>query len=817
MRFWLFIALAVALLGREAVAQQPFLKNIQLSSTEVYQESTKVFVPGDDPTLVAEYRFTVDITSNISSADALLFNEDTPFKISVGNFSIGEIEPLTLGMDEDFDSTVPGKNRTAKFSFETFDINSDTFAFGVVTVDWTALDTLTVRVAFNTMVGSPAVRYYLEPGIEPDYWLWAYTDLIANAPNPDVNDTGFAEFTFGPYTQPLLTFFVKGNSTVTGDDSLIRVALSGGTDSISPTSTILAPAPTATLVASPSIFEGTTKDTFRVGSTTYPSLDPPEVQFFLSDSKVLPADPDWTDATVSDTTDPNGNWTWQSPVPVDLNPGVNYLFTKITDSEGNVTQPIYRQFQYSTKGVISLTGAASGFPAGDAGKIVGTVSGSGSVFPKPKTISVKVNASPTPLSDTRNNVEAGNIGIATAKPGASAIFNGWTATFDGAPFALSPQEAVKEKLMFFTRPKLVIIGNFAPNPFLQSGVGTYFGVIGGASAGERGVFQGKITKTGTFSGKLKIGVLTLPVKGKFLGSGLWTGTIVKKGKTYTITLNASVAQGAAQQITGTVSSEGIESSITSDLSIWKKRINEATAYEGYYNVLLPATGSVPEGIGYGRVSVSKLGKVKFIGKTGNATPMSFSTFLYKRSETEVVFPFFFALEKKLGNIAGTVIYDSSQPNSDLTGTLTWYKPATTKLEPEEIDGQIALHGSKYVRPANGTRVMLGATGAGAVKLRGPSFTTPPTGTTAFLSAAANLQTDNSLAPVADSPSVQKLALKFSSATGLFSGKFFDPALRKTFSFSGAATQKANAQSGAAGGVFIRGNRTGFVSLTPPVP
>jgi hypothetical protein len=68
----------------------------------------------------------------------------------------------------------------------------------------------------------------------------------------------------------------------------------------------------------------------------------------------------------------------------------------------------------------------------------------------------------------------------------------------------------------------------------------------------------------------------------------------------------------------------------------------------------------------------------------------------------------------------------------------------------------------------------------------------------------------------NSSTVELKGFKFSTSTGLFSGKFFDPALRKTISFSGAATQKDNAGAGSAGGVFVRGNKSGFVTLSPGI-
>lgn len=814
MRHWLVIILIISFFGSRAAAQKPFLSGtpLRITTSEIYDERLYVPFPGDDPIPGANYQFTINITATVDPADAALFDETTVVKFTVGDFSFDEI----LGNDDNFDSTVVGKDRSAEFTFETFDVNSDTFQNGVVTVNWdepigTGPTQLRITATFNTL--SAGVQHYFDAKIEPEYSLFGFRSHVVAAPEAGIDDKGFAELVFGPYAASALSYYVVGSSTATGDDQLVHLTLSGSTDDLKPTGTITFPVSRSILFVPTAVLAGTTKDIYRIGTTVYNSYSPPELEFFLNSNNQLPAAPDWVTATVGDTVDTNGNRSWVSPSAVTLNPGANYLFLRITDTEGNSFVASPRYFQYSTKGKVSLTGISSGFPVETDGKVVGTVIGEGVVFPKPIKVAVKFNDSASPLEDGRLNIEAGQIGIAVAKPELGAIFDGWTATFDGAPFALDPQEAVKERMVFFTRPKLVVVGHFVPNPFLTSGSGTYFGAADGSTALERGTFVGKVSKNGAFTGKVLLGPLSLSVKGKFLGSGLWTGIVTKKGVPYTVTLNVTVS-GAPQQITGTVTGDNLNSTITADLSPWVNKTHEANAYVGSYNVLLPATGTVPEGVGYGQVAIDKLGKVKFVGQTGNGTAISFSSTLFERSATEVVFPFFAPVEKGLGNIAGIVQYDATQPDSDLTGTLAWSKPTTLKVEPAAINGQIALHGSKYNKPAAGTRVILTASGAGTLNIHSPSFTTPPTGATVFLSTSATLQVNNALAPVTSSNSVQNVTLKFTPATGLFTGKFTDPGLRKTFTFSGAATQQANGGVGTAAGLFIRGNRTGYVTLTP---
>ena len=819
MRLWLFIAL---LFTTCVASADPFLKNVQFATYEFYDEQIQpVF---GDPTVVSRYRFRVDITASISETDALLFDEDTPISLRVGNFSWDG----TPKDDADFDPVSRRAVIREPFAFVS-DAESEPFRFGTITMDWSSLTSLIIRIAFDTTSPEDGIHYFDVSAGEPEFYLWAYRNAIGQGENPDVVDSDSAELSFGQYTQSALTYFVHGQSTVSGEDSLLRVELIGGTDSKAPTSVITSPplpttAPFTILSVSPHLFQGTARDTYQVGTSsvgvspaTFVSTRAPTVEYYLSATPQAPPGSVWKMAVVSTTTDIDGNWTWTGATAEDLNVGDNYLLTRITDGESNVATPNPRRFKFSTFGQLVLTGASTGFPSpADDGRVVGTVKGSGVVFPKAELITIKANNPPSPISDTRASVEGGSTGRATAKPATGAIFAGWTAIVDNAPFALDPAEMVKEQLTFLTRPKMTIIGNFLPNPFLVTGTGAYFGITSGATPANRGTFSGKIAPTGAFSGKFKLGALTLPVKGKFLGNGFWTGIVTKKGVTYTVTLNAGLT--APHKITGTIVATGLNATVTADLSTWKRKVNEATEYVGVYNVLLPATavtGTVPEGIGYGLVKISNLGKVKFAGKTGDATAISFSSVLYERSPTETGFPFFASVAKKLGNISGTVAYDPTQPNSDFTGMLLWQKPATLKVEPGQIDGQIALHGSRYTRPGNGARVMLTADGAAALTIRGPSFTVPTQGGTAFLFENVNLGIDNKLGLVPDSATVQKTTFKFAPKSGLFSGTFFDPNLRKSFSFTGLASQKANGGEGMAAGVFTRGNRTGYVTLAAP--
>ena len=124
-----------------------------------------------------------------------------------------------------------------------------------------------------------------------------------------------------------------------------------------------------------------------------------------------------------------------------------------------------------------------------------------------------------------------------------------------------------------------------------------------------------------------------------------------------------------------------------------------------------------------------------------------------------------------------------------------------------------------MKPLAGERVILQSTsGAGEIELSSPEYTVPtlPIGQPFFVNAGATLDPAQQTVTIASTPLTQGLnfKMKFNANTGLFSGTFKDPQLKKTINLSGAAVRKG-ASPGVAGGVFIRGNRTGAVWLAEP--
>jgi hypothetical protein len=312
-----------------------------------------------------------------------------------------------------------------------------------------------------------------------------------------------------------------------------------------------------------------------------------------------------------------------------------------------------------------------------------------------------------------------------------------------------------------------------------------------------------------------------------LGSGRWEGVVKTRAGEFRVAFQMNVSGAGNRDLAGTVTGNSVSADISADLNNWRKPRrnvpgNLATEYAGTYTVLiaqpLPAA-PIPGGVGYGRVTINTVGGVTLVGKLGDGSPIAMGATLVKKVTGAVFFPLFFPLDKKQGNISGIVTY-SVQPESDLTADLDWSEPATTKVEPQSFAGQVSLTGARYAAPTTGGfAILASASGEGKVEVTLPAYTVPvtPVGAPSKLTSTATLNPTTQVVAV-DAPVLQAQAFKMKIApkTGLFSGTFKDLQLDKTIPFTGALMQKANGGLGlgGGGGVFVRGNKAGAVTLGP---
>jgi len=315
-----------------------------------------------------------------------------------------------------------------------------------------------------------------------------------------------------------------------------------------------------------------------------------------------------------------------------------------------------------------------------------------------------------------------------------------------------------------------------------------------------------VSKTGSFSAHLTMGGVKAKFKGQFDASGNATNTVPRTGlDPLQAILHLDVTNGT-DQITGTVSDNSVNvfmSELLADRAVFS-RANPCPWADRYTVVLEPpegdATNNIPQGYGYGTLTVTTSGGGKLRGVLGDGTKISDNVPVSKHA----TWPLYDALYKNQGACIGWVTFATNPTtNSVLEATVDWFRPSmpTSAYYPAGFTTNVTLIGDKYVSPSAG----------------GPS----PAGDRQITLGVGNLVSNIVQAVSIDAagnvtvspPNSENLKMKLQLATGLFSGSFTHPSLETTINFKGAVLQPDS--SGA--GYFLGTNESGFVTFELPVP
>lgn len=778
MRSWLVPLLLTVAVLFPAAAQVPFAENIapKLSFTENYTEVVRaVTVEGEtDYEIIPDTTLIIHAEVSMQGFDLATINSETVFSIEIGDLSL----EVLLGEDEEFDPLVD-----TSVSVPIFGTDPITFLdekVGDISVRWSATK-LIVDISL--------------PDHPEEYSITAPT--YAGTLSDSIAQVSVVTMTFGDRILDTRSVYVSGTAEFyemevgPADDrqtfsDLSKVRLTGAIDSEKPNVAIVSPPRNSPKIRTePFLATGTTADNVAIAVVNVSLNGGPAVQADLA----------------------NGIWS----TSLDLEVGENTLQVEAIDQDGN-TQTTSRSFDFIPFVNVTINAAGDGS---------GTVSGA--------IVSPTIQYSPAATSVERVTSQEQLASLAAlATPGPGSVFDGWEAN---PPNVLTNPGS--RLLRFNAQPGMVVTARFNPNPNVDK-AGNYTGLITSDDPLGRGYFTLKLNSQSTFTGSIKIGAFTLPIKGGFTSLSRFEHTFTKSGVNYTVSLRIRVLADGAEQIFGTISGGGLDAEIMSDIAAFKKPAPLAPQ-AGTYNVLLrlpspppdPLDPNFPFGIGYGRVTVGPTGLAKFAGKLGDSTNLSFGTLISKSG----VWPFFASLYKKRGSISGSVIFDSTQPGHDLLGTLEWFRPGPLPgkvakgVHGDGFAGQCELIGARFEKVVGVTQFLAGSGRSGIFSLDAPearnskgtllpAFTTNPEPGLPD-DPTATLGVDNKLT-VSDAALGVKCKVK--ASTGLFSGSFeeFEAPLGKnvTYKFSGAVVP---AKLNEAGGLFVRGDRTGAVQVTPPAP
>ncbi len=305
-----------------------------------------------------------------------------------------------------------------------------------------------------------------------------------------------------------------------------------------------------------------------------------------------------------------------------------------------------------------------------------------------------------------------------------------------------------------------------------------------------------LKSNGRYIARLTVGGVRSTFKGNFDGAGNSTNTVTRRGLTSLQVIMQTDLFNDANGITGTVS-DGVFTSEVFAVVASFSRTNRCP-FQGYYTmVFAPADSSdptVPQGYGYGTLTVSRSGRSSLRGVLGDGTKMGVSIPVSE----DGVLPLFELLYKNHGSCIGSIALST---NSQFAAAVDWFKPpvATDRFYTNGFTTALMVTGAVYVSPFS----------------KGPPLPQSGTVTLGGGNLAGNIMEtvaidSNGIVTVTSTNANDKLAVQLVPATGQFSGSFLDAGINQTFTFNGSLVQTNYLGAG----VFLGTNESGFVTFDP---
>jgi len=421
---------------------------------------------------------------------------------------------------------------------------------------------------------------------------------------------------------------------------------------------------------------------------------------------------------------------------------------------------------------------------GHTGTSTNTVTVTPSWVPQSVVLLTSGSGTITPNLGTKS-LTVGRKYTATAKPAAGNLFTGWSGDIVSTSASLN----------FTFEPNMVLQANFIPSPFIPAS-GSYVGLFSenaGVQVPSAGQLTATITRNGTYSGRVKLGGGSYPISGKMNLLCQATNRI-KRGTSF---LTIVMQTDQAGQIFGQVAQD----SWTAPLQGFRAGYNATTnpaPQVGRYTMLMPgfpADATLPNGHSFATVTVSVGGLASLAGILADGTKVTQSAYLSR----DGLWPYYMPLYGNKGLMMSWQTF-RRQNDTDFDGWMVWVKPTNSaaKFYPAGFDYERGAFGQLYVPPV-GTNVVFASTSYIQIPFSGGDL---PAG----FENAVHLEAGNKVI----NTSANSLSMKFTPATGIFTGTVTDPVLNKTWSFTAAVLQRDNVGYG-----FLSGtNESSQVQLIP---
>ncbi len=327
--------------------------------------------------------------------------------------------------------------------------------------------------------------------------------------------------------------------------------------------------------------------------------------------------------------------------------------------------------------------------------------------------------------------------------------------------------------------------------------GTYIGPVQpvdalGANLGGR-LDNLIISPTGTVSGKLILGTVTLPIAGvvTVTGTDPLTATVsvaltVRRANAAPLLLEFDLDNNYISQGRITAAGSMDEVLFTGWRRIWDGKNTKADSYLGNYNMAIgleegdsnEGNLSVPQGFGYTSFSVKADGTFAFTGRHGDGESITGSTFLGPNGEGFLFQTLYGNRGAFTGDFVINTLLNTNPADNEIAGSGAWIRLQNNaaKLYRAGFNFEVTLVGGAYRAPASNTLLGLAAGSTldlGFENANLGTFAQNPD-TTVTVQASYKASVASVAAKTALTPGT--------AANGLFSGSFEATARKKTSFF-----------------------------------
>ncbi len=323
--------------------------------------------------------------------------------------------------------------------------------------------------------------------------------------------------------------------------------------------------------------------------------------------------------------------------------------------------------------------------------------------------------------------------------------------------------------------------------------GQYAGLLEATT--HHGLARFSVTSRGAFTGTIGFESVVTSVRGKFATDGTYTRILARRNRS-PLTISLALSASDPAEITGTIGDGTLSTVLEARRNEYNAKSNPCPSF-GRYTLTLPKNdndSTAPRGDGGARLLVRTNGTLVLGGWLADGTILSQGAILVGAGQC----PLYRSLYAGKGYYAGAVTFENLGA-TQLDGVLDWIRPArpASVRFTNGFNTRLALGGNTFALPQAGETVI--QTGARTLTLQDGGLNPA-------------IQKSISLTPprtlkVLD-PGADKLALQLSPSTGLLSGTFIYPGVKKRVPLHGVFSR----QQDTATGFFLAPDQAGGLKL-----